>query len=82
MYQNQKWLNTSKWGGYQQKMCNKVKICQILSDGLRWPLVHIECKSDPQHKFGGNRFMGPEVWLCEYLISPIEISVNWPGSKQ
>ena len=25
---------------------------------------------------------GPEIWLHEYLISPIEISVNWPGSKQ
>ena len=25
---------------------------------------------------------GPEIWLHEYLISSIEISVNWPGSKQ
>ena len=25
---------------------------------------------------------GPEIWLHEYLISPIEISVNWSGSKQ
>ena len=25
---------------------------------------------------------GPELWPHEYLISPIEISVNWPGSKQ
>ena len=25
---------------------------------------------------------GPEIWLHEYLISPIKISVNWPGSKQ
>ena len=24
---------------------------------------------------------GPEIWLHEYLISPTEISVNWPGSK-
>ena len=24
----------------------------------------------------------PETWPHEYLISPIEISVNWPGSKQ
>ena len=24
----------------------------------------------------------PEIWPHEYLISPIEISVNWPGSKQ
>ena len=25
---------------------------------------------------------GPEIWPQEYLIRPIEISVNWPGSKQ
>ena len=24
---------------------------------------------------------GPEIWPHEYLISSIEISVNWPGSK-
>ena len=24
----------------------------------------------------------PEIWPYKYLISPIEISVNWPGSKQ
>ena len=24
----------------------------------------------------------PEIWPHEYLISPTEISVNWPGSKQ
>ena len=44
------WLNISKWGGCRQKsfwirltnvMCNKVKICQILGNGLRWPLAHI-----------------------------------------
>ena len=25
---------------------------------------------------------GPEKWPHEYLISPIEINANWPGSKQ
>ena len=25
---------------------------------------------------------GPEIWPHECLISPIEICVNWPGSKQ
>ena len=25
---------------------------------------------------------GPEIWPHKYLISPIEISVNWPGSRQ
>ena len=42
---------------------------------------HVSVEHDekhPQPKFGGNRFMG--AW--EYLISPIEINVNWPGSKQ
>ena len=24
---------------------------------------------------------GPEIWPHEYLLSPIEISVNWPGSN-
>ena len=24
--------------------------------------------------------LGPEIWSNEYLISPIEISVNWPSS--
>ena len=36
----------------------------------------------PQPKLDGNRFMGPEIWSHEYLISPTEISVYWPGSKQ
>ena len=46
---------------------------------------HVSVEHDekhPQPKFGRNRFMGPEIWPHEYLISPIEISVNWPGSKQ
>ena len=46
---------------------------------------HVSVEHDEKHprpKFGGNRFMGPEIWLHEYLISPTEISVNWPGSKQ
>ena len=25
---------------------------------------------------------GPEIWPHEYLLNPIEISVNWSGSKQ
>ena len=24
----------------------------------------------------------PKIWPHEYLLSPIEINVNWPGSKQ
>ena len=24
---------------------------------------------------------GPEIWSHEYLSSPIEVSVNWPGSS-
>ena len=30
--------------------------------------------------FTGIGSLGPKIWLHEYLISPIEISVNWPGS--
>ena len=29
---------------------------------------------------GGDRFVEAEIWPHEYLISPIEISVNWSGS--
>ena len=25
---------------------------------------------------------GPEIWPHEYVIRPIEINVNWPGSYQ
>ena len=42
---------------------------------------HVSVEHDekhPQPKFGGNRFMGaPEIWRHEYLLSSIEISVNW-----
>ena len=46
---------------------------------------HVSVEHDekhPQPKLGWNRFMGPEIWPHEYLISPNEISVNWSGSKQ
>ena len=39
-------------------------------------------EKNPHTKFGGNWFMGPKIWLHEYLISPTEISVNWSGSLQ
>ena len=42
------WLNISKWGDVGgrrfeigEQMCNMVKICQILDNGLRWHLAHI-----------------------------------------
>ena len=47
---------------------------------------HVSVEHDekhPQPNLGGNRFIwGPEIWPHEYLIRPIEISVNWSGSKQ
>ena len=46
---------------------------------------HVSVEHDekhPQPKFGGNRLMEPEIWPYENLISPSEISVNWPGSNQ
>ena len=46
---------------------------------------HVSVEHDekhPQPKFGGNRFMEPEIWPHEYLISPIKINENLPGSKQ
>ena len=48
--------------------------------GYRVSVEHGE--KHPQPKLGGIGSWGPETWLHEYLISPIEISVNWPGSKQ
>ena len=41
----------------------------------------------PQPKLGANWFNGSmggggEIWPHKHLISPIEISVNWSGSKQ
>ena len=46
---------------------------------------HVSVEHDekhPQPKLDGNRFMGAQIWLHEYLISPMQISVNWSGSKQ
>ena len=44
---------------------------------------HILVKHDEKpsrSKFGEISSKGPEIWPYEYIISPIEISVNWPGS--
>ena len=46
---------------------------------------HISVEHDekpPQPKFGEIGLYGAEIWLHEYLISPTEVSVNWPGSYQ
>ena len=45
---------------------------------------HVSVEPDekqPQPKLVGIRSWGPKIWPHEYLICPIEISVNWPGSK-
>ena len=43
--------------------------------------ISVEHDEKPSHnKFDMNWFMGPKIWPHEYLISPIEISVTWPGS--
>ena len=34
---------------------------------------HVSVEHDEKH-------LVPEIWLHEYLISPIEINVNWLGS--
>ena len=46
--------------------------------GAWWKNIHIP-------NLVGISSWGPEIWPHEYLnylISPIEIGVNWPGSKQ
>ena len=44
--------------------------------------ILVEHDEKLQPKFGGNQFLRPKIWSLEYLISPIEIIENWPGSKQ
>ena len=44
---------------------------------------HVSVEHDekhPQPKLGGIGSWGPEIGPHEYLISPIEISANWPCS--
>ena len=42
---------------------------------------HVSVEHDEKHPhLVGIGSWEPEIWLHEYLISPIEISVNWPGS--
>ena len=41
---------------------------------------HFHDHKSSHTKFDMNCSWWPEIWPNEYLISPIEISVNWPGS--
>ena len=50
----------------------------ILNTIFWWSII----KNIHSQKFGGNQFMGSEIWPHEYLISLTKVSVNWPGSKQ
>ena len=50
----------------------------ILNNMCRWSMI----KNIHSQNLVGIGSWGPEIWPHEYLISPIEISVNWPGSKQ
>ena len=44
--------------------------------------ISVEHDEKPSHtKIDMNWFIWwPEIWPHEYLTSPVEISVNWPGS--
>ena len=45
--------------------------------------ISVQHDEKPLHtKFYMNRLWWPEIWQHEYLISPIQSSVNWPGSYQ
>ena len=48
--------------------------------GYHVPVEHDENIHSPN--LVGIGSWGPQIWPHEYLISPIEISVNWSGSKQ
>ena len=50
----------------------------VLDTMYRWRMM----KNIHSPNWVGIGSWGPEIWPHEYLISPIEISVNWPGSKQ
>ena len=68
---------------YRAPKCDVIK--NIFSAfSLFFFLLHISVEHDekpPHTKFDMNRFMvAQDIWPHEYLISPIEISVNWPGS--
>ena len=50
----------------------------VLDTMYRWSMM----KNIRSPNWVGFGSWGPEIWPHEYLISPTEISVNWPGSKQ
>ena len=50
----------------------------VLDTMYRWSMM----KNIHSPNWVGISSCGPEIWPYEYLISPIEISVNWSGSKQ
>ena len=49
----------------------------VLDTMSRWSMM----KNIHSPNLVGNGSWGPEIWPHEYLLSPIEISVNWPGSN-
>ena len=50
----------------------------VLDTMYRWSMM----KNIHSPNWVGIGSWRPEIWPHEYLISPIEISVNWSGSKQ
>ena len=50
----------------------------VLDTMYQWSMM----KNIHSPNFVGIGSWGPKIWPHEYLISPIEISVNWLGSKR
>ena len=50
----------------------------VLDTMYRWSMM----KNIHSPNWVGIGSCGPKIWPHEFLISPIEISVNWSGSKQ
>ena len=50
----------------------------VLDTMYRWSMIKTSTAQIGWESVQG----GPEIWPHGYLISPTEISVNWPGSKQ
>ena len=50
----------------------------VLDTMSRWSMM----KNIHSPNLVGIGYWGPEIWPHEYLLSPIEISVNWPGNSK
>ena len=68
------------WIEYRSDDVTKNFFCinfSVLDTMSRWSMM----KNIHSPNLVGIGSWGPKIWPHEYLLSPIEISVNWPGSN-